>query len=303
MQQFITKVTCGTLLFFVLWALSMRYLIKLPDQHPLRLAIDGKMNILQQQKKPKIVLIGDSNLALGIHSPLLKERCGLEVVNMGVHGGFGLRFSLAQVENYLQKGDLLLIAPVYGAFSTAFYGSSQLNLALRTDLSYLQYMATFAQLSKVFPQGFNMRDAYASLLNQVPEQAYQINMNEHGDYTGHHEQPNQHSYNIHSPIDTLILEANINEVNQFAASLQAKGVRCFYSAAPYPQSLYQKHAASIERYHQRLQTQLKIPVLGQAPSFIYPDSLFFDTQNHLNKTGKNLRTQALAALLQTALSR
>jgi hypothetical protein len=164
-------------------------------------------------------------------------------------------------------------------------------------------MATFAQLSKVFPQGFNIRDAYASVRNQAPEQAYQIAMNEQGDYTGHHDLPNQHSYNIHSPIDTLIVEANVEEVNQFAETMQAKGVRCFYGASPYPQSLYEKHAASIERYHQRLQAQLKVPILGQAQTFIYPDSLFFDTQNHLNKTGKNLRTQTLATLLQTALSR
>ncbi len=301
MQRFIIKVVLGTLLFFALWALSMCYFAKLPDQHPLRLAIDGKMNILQQQKKPKIVLIGDSNLALGIHSPTLKERFGLEVVNMGVHGGFGLRFSLAQVKDYLQKGDILLIVPVYGAFSSSFYGSTQLNLALRTQLSYLQYMTSFKQLSKVFPQGLNLRDFYASVRNQAPTQAYEIAMNEYGDYTGHHELPNQHSFSINSPLDTLILETNLNEINQFAAAMQAKGVRCFYSASPYPQSLYQKHGLSINRYHQTLQAQLKMPILGQVNSFIYADSLFFDTQNHLNKIGKNLRTQALADFLQQAL--
>lgn len=303
MKKFVLKVILGTALFFILWTLTMLYIGKLPDKNPLRTAIIGKMKLLQEQKKNKIVLIGDSNLALGINSVSIKANTGLEVVNMGVHGGFGLRFSLAQIKDYLQPNDIVLVSPVFGSFSNDFYGSTQLNLALRSDLSFLKYVATFKQISKIFPQGIGMRDFYASVRNQTPKASYEIEMNEHGDYTGHHLLPNQHIFNSDSPIDTLILAETVAELNQFEAEMLSKNVRFFYTYSPYPESLYNKHQDKIKRYELKLDSLLNMPILGTAKDMIYPDSLFFDTKNHLNFQGKELRTAALIEFLVQALSK
>ena len=48
-----------------------------------------KVERLESIEEPKIVLIGDSNLAFGIDSEKIEEGHGIPVVNMGLHGGFG----------------------------------------------------------------------------------------------------------------------------------------------------------------------------------------------------------------------
>lgn len=302
MKEFVLKVIFGTTLFFLLWFLMMRYVSQLPSESPLRIAIEGKMKILKQQEKTKIVLIGDSNLALGINSASIKSATGLEVVNMGVHGGFGLRFSLAQIKDYLQPNDIVLLSPVLGAFSDDFYGSTQLNLALRSNLAFLKYVATFKQLAKIFPQGINVRDFYASLRNYTPTQSYQIGMNEYGDYTGHHNLPNRQIFNENSPIDSLILAETVAELNLFEAEMKVKNIHFFYTYSPLPQSLHLKHLAKINRYELSLDSLLNMPILGAAADMVYPDSLFFDTKNHLNFKGKELRTAALIGFLQKELA-
>ena len=51
-----------------------------------------KVNRLKSINEPKIVLLGNSNLAFGIDSKMLEESMNMPVVNMGLHGGDGNAF-------------------------------------------------------------------------------------------------------------------------------------------------------------------------------------------------------------------
>ena len=48
-------------------------------------ATQDKVRLLKQTKGPKIVLIGNSNLAFGIDSAQIEQAFGMPVVNMGVN--------------------------------------------------------------------------------------------------------------------------------------------------------------------------------------------------------------------------
>ena len=56
-----------------------------------------KVQRLESIHEPKIVLIGDSNLAFGIDSEKIEEAFDMPVVNMGLHGGLGNEIGRAHV--------------------------------------------------------------------------------------------------------------------------------------------------------------------------------------------------------------
>ncbi len=83
----------------------------IPDQYTTNYveSMWDKYNRLCSINEPKIVLIGDSNLAFGINSEYLEQILNEPVVNMGLHGGLGndvqTRLAMANVN----PGDIYVI--------------------------------------------------------------------------------------------------------------------------------------------------------------------------------------------------
>ena len=83
-----------------------------------------KCKLLEETESPRIIFVGGSNLAFGLDSQRIKDSLGINVVNYGLHAGIGLKFMIDDVATYIQKGDILVIAPEYGHFYTIQYGES-----------------------------------------------------------------------------------------------------------------------------------------------------------------------------------
>ena len=70
-------------------------------------ALDDKLDRLEQANRPKIVFVGDSNLAFGIESRSIEDRFGMEVHNTGLLRGMGVAFCMNQVrENKMRQDDV-----------------------------------------------------------------------------------------------------------------------------------------------------------------------------------------------------
>lgn len=55
-------------------------------------ALVDKVDRLKSITEPKIILVGDSNVAFGINSKKIEEELGMPVVNLGLHGALGNAF-------------------------------------------------------------------------------------------------------------------------------------------------------------------------------------------------------------------
>ena len=55
-------------------------------------ALHDKIDRIEMIEEPKIVLIGNSNVAFGFDSEMIEEAFGMPVVNMGLHGALGNAF-------------------------------------------------------------------------------------------------------------------------------------------------------------------------------------------------------------------
>ena len=94
-------------------------------------AVLEKDRIIRNTPSPKIILVGGSNLAFGIDSRMMQDSLGLNVVNMGLYAKLGLKYMLAQVRPYIQRGDVVVVVPEYDQFYGEFAnGDNTLNTAL-----------------------------------------------------------------------------------------------------------------------------------------------------------------------------
>jgi hypothetical protein len=64
---------------------------------------------------PRLVFAGDSNLAFGLDTQTVKEAPGRPACNLGLNGGLGLNFVLAEVEHLARPGDTVLLAIYWNA--------------------------------------------------------------------------------------------------------------------------------------------------------------------------------------------
>ena len=79
---------------------SLNYQAVLIDKNERLCSIDG----------PKIVLVGNSNLAFGIDSAAIEEAFGMPVVNMGMHGGVGNPFNEQAAVQNVCEGDIVILS-------------------------------------------------------------------------------------------------------------------------------------------------------------------------------------------------
>ena len=72
-----------------------------------------KVKIMETTPGPRLILIGTSTLAYGVDSKQVADSLGIRVVNMGLHGGIGMRYCLDDQLKYVRKGDYVFISPSY----------------------------------------------------------------------------------------------------------------------------------------------------------------------------------------------
>ena len=71
--------------------------------------VADKVHRLKSIHVPKIILVGNSNLAFGIDSHMIQDEFGMPVVNLGYHGGMGNAFHENMARPNITSGDLVIV--------------------------------------------------------------------------------------------------------------------------------------------------------------------------------------------------
>ena len=72
-------------------------------------ALIDKVDRLKNIKEPKIILIGDSNLAFGIQSQRIEDELGMPVVNLGLHCVLGNAFHEQMAKLNIGGGSIVVV--------------------------------------------------------------------------------------------------------------------------------------------------------------------------------------------------
>ncbi len=266
----------------------------------------------------KIVLVGGSNLAFGIDSPMIEAATGCPVANMGINGYLGVRFMLRQVEPHVRSGDVVVLAFEHDSFFKSVDGTPSDQVAVvkaaPATLAYYTWKQRWRQLEavpfvaqqKILRLMGRAYDRVADPTALEPGLIHSIEtvagVTPNGDLVSH--LGVDWPYDLEDGYDatTLPLDGEIiGLLQRFGARMDERGVRVVMSYTPVLRDYYERHRASLERIH---------ALLGQAPplvapspprGYVYDRPLFFDTVYHLNAEGRALRTERLIDDLDRSL--
>jgi hypothetical protein len=116
MKKFIVKILFFLSLVFISIALSSVYVPNLSISNSLYYSILDKHNLLKNSKSPKMIFIGGSNLSFGLDSKRIVDTYDMNVINMGIHAGFGLKYIANDIKPFISNGDIVIIVPEYDHF-------------------------------------------------------------------------------------------------------------------------------------------------------------------------------------------
>lgn len=273
------------------------------DQDHFFAATIDKHRRLAQASSPKIVLVGGSNLACGVDSERLQQALHQPVVNMGLHADIGLAYMLAEIRDHLSSGDQVIIVPEY----EQFFGLRNGHMGVLKVMSYQRrgwrHLHTCGQWQVVILQALNYLQGKVKYaleeVFRVPRDAqYQIyhrgGFNEFGDLIAHLDRPR---IPLQEKTMPLLKEKKFDRhclalINQFDQEMRKKSVRvCIIYPGYYDRLLRRNEKAMTAIRHAF--SQLACPILGTPERYAFPQECFYDTEYHLNRVGRALRTQRM----------
>lgn len=299
MRTFILR----SLLFFFLLLLLFVAIQLQPRRFPPNDFLYGvalKHHLADGIQKPKIILVGGSSVAFGFDSREIRDSLGMPVINMGMHIQLGLDFMLNETKAVMKPNDIVFLSPEYmmsmkgrweaKSAASRFYPPSKAyypwdpiaNLDFILEANRRKFKEALAKVVFSGNNSVYCRDAFDTT---------------NGDVIAHLDSAH------HSVLAGSALKyehwPGIRAINQFAEYARYRNVKVFYLFPNYAASFFQKSLHVIGRYESDVRKELKIPVLNTPADFVYPDSVYYDTEYHLLRAGRKMRTDRFINLVKT----
>lgn len=287
-------------------------------------ALVDKNELLEKTPSPRIIFTGASNLAFGLDSKKIEEEFNMPVVNMGLHGDFGLAFILNNVKSNIKQGDIVIISLEYFldkiyykdvAYATHFYpkGKDFIDYDYDYYSQKVKYYINEAQLNRqrffnfLFEKIIRFKEAKVFVSSEVSSYDTLIYsrsaFNSNGDVISHLDRKPLTELKGKTPIVAIDYDKCIEKLNEFSEYAEQHGAKVYFTFPSYPQSEFEKNYKPIKNFESQLKENLKIPIVSTVEDFIFPDSLFFDTVYHLNKQGREQRTNKTIEILRNIINK
>lgn len=308
MLKFIKKVAC--FLFVILFcmivlALFDRFVIGDQYQYNYVASLTDKVNRLRSIDEPKIMLVGNSNVAFGMDSELIEREIGMPVVNLGIHGDLGNAYHEQIAKVNVKKGDIVVVC------HSSYSDDDEIP---DPELAWIAYNKNDSLWSIIRKKDYpRMLLAYPTYLkksiflwvrhagNLDSGDCYSRNaFNEYGDV-------------VYKPgeIDTDALFSNtsvslpaindtcvdrLNELNQYCIERGAALVVAGYPIAYGEYSDFSKD--DVIDFQTQLAQELDCNIISDFTDYLVPYHYFYNTRLHLNEEGTKARSYQLISDLK-----
>jgi hypothetical protein len=296
-------------------------------------AIVIKRYLASRMTSPKIIFVGGSNTLFGIDARQVERALGMPSINYGLHGCLHFDVLAAEAEQVATSGDILVMPIEQANYSedrfiwtdcqlrnaTAWGGDyiDKLSLPDRLKFIYVSGRPSLSLEIVAAKSGSLVAPAdYAQRLDAMlpPEQivarfdsgtfrrakfAYSAyNLSDHGDMTlnakSRYKGP---GLPVMAP--GAIFPGTKARLAEFVAEMRGRGVRVIIAHAPYlvegkAPPRWQTAAADFAADVKDIGAEL----LDRRDELFFPRAHFFDTLEHLNETGRRIRTEGVIANLR-----
>lgn len=295
--------------FFLLVSAVVVAIALMPVANDYFVAFADKLERLRDTPGKRIIVVGGSGLAFGLDSGALEEDLGRPVLNMGLHAGMGIEFMLRHVLPHVRRGDVVVVIPEYGTLDeTAAPDEGLISAVLlaapirtRNELQGADVAPLLRGFSNVALHRLLVDPAVElqRLLGARHDYRYaRDRFDAHGDEVGHLHSPSlERKWSMH--IEPRI-EARVDALNRFDASVRARGARAVFLYPSLPQSVESANSATLSIVKRVIDERLSMPHFGTPSEAVQPDNAFFDSPNHPNATGRAAATKRIIASLREA---
>lgn len=270
-----------------------------------------KQALLETAEGPRIVLVGGSGAAFGVDSALVEEAFPeYHVVNYGMYAALGTTVMLDLSEDLIREGDIVILMPEQERQTLSdFFDPAILWQGVDGAYGLLSNLSQ-AQLTKMagqFPYFAAQKMGY--LLEGQPPQPQGVysraSFNVYGDVASTLCAQNimTGGFDPTTPIrfdKDMVTDAFIERVNRYGEVLQDRGATVWYGFCPM-NALAIAENADVDGFCQSLQEKLVFPLLGDPHSSILDPEWFYDTNFHLNSSGKTVYTRILIRNIKAML--
>lgn len=307
----LTAVTCLLLLILPILLLVWGFLLPAQYNDTFLGEMKYKCRLLEEAEGRRIVLIGGSAVAFGTDSALAEQALpGFRVVNFGMYAALGTTVMLDLAESALRPGDIVILSPEqqeqtlscwFGAEAMWQAADGAFDLLARLDRE------RWGAMAGQFPSFAGGKLRYV-LQGQEPVAAApysRSSFNEYGDIASGLCPANlmPGGYDISTPIrfSSEVLSPDfVDTVNAFARRQAARGVEVWYRFCPM-NALAVEDLETLEDYWELLQSSLEIPIIGDPYDCILAAEWFYDTNFHLNDSGRLVNTRSLVRDIKAML--
>jgi len=260
-------------------------------------AMVDKVSRLESLEGPKITLVGNSNLAFGINSPLLEAKMGMPVTNMGLHGGVGNAFNEQAARINIHEGDLIILSP--SSFNDNDHVKNP-ELAWITIENHPE-MWRFIRMKDI-P---DMAMAYPTYLKKCIDMWANGTGNLDTDPIYSRMQYNEYGDNIYPrPESTEDLDLSevalphisdeyVERVNKLNQYVRERGATLLVAAYPIACSEKAPSKEEYAEFEQTLRQRLDCEVISDYTEYCLDPKYFFNTYLHLTDEGAIIRTELL----------
>lgn len=267
-------------------------------------AILDKVARLKELNGPKIVLLGDSNLAFGIDSSMIEEELGMPVVNMGLHGGCGNAFYEEMAKINVQEGDIYvlchteytdrgIVSPV--VMWTVIENHFELWKLLRLEDIPVMVKSYPAYLKYCIDYWENENG------NLLSDSLYiRSSFNEYGDIAV---ERRGLRYEFTDGDCPEIDDNTAKRINELSRYLQERGATLVVAGYPIAKGEFTPDEEEFVQFQEQLKEKLECKVISDFRDYMIDYELFFDSGLHLTTQGAEMRTEQLISDLKTYMNR
>lgn len=270
-----------------------------------------KQALLENTPGKRLILVGGSSVAFGVDSAALEaELPDYHVINFGMYAALGTTVMLDLSEDYLREGDLVILIPEQQSQTLSDYFDPAVMwqgvdgaFGLLTHLTRDQLGMMVGALPAFSGEKFAWY-----LRGDLPQSdgVYtRSSFNEYGDVESPLCVRNTMAGGCdpNTPIrfgPEVLDDAFVERINAYAAIAAERGATVYYGFCPM-NALAVAGEETVEDYYDLLLEKLRFPVLGDPRSSVLDAGWFYDTNFHLNSSGRQLYTRILARSLKAEL--
>lgn len=259
-----------------------------------------KMHRLQDIDSPKIILVGNSNVAFGINSEKIENEFNMPVVNLGLHGALGNAFHENMIKGYVSEGDIVIICHCDYSDEDIIEdpGLAWITIEKNFDIWNLIRFKDIPSMVKAYPR-YAMKCASMWLKgtgNEESDSSYSRSaFNKYGDIV--YKPDYDFEYTMEEFSDGVnppeINDICINRLNDLNIYIENHGGKMLIAAYPIGYGEYTADKEEFILFQNDLEEQLDCEIISNYTDYFIPYKYFYNSKMHLTDEGTEIRTQQL----------